>query len=182
MQVSPRVTLTKPVWAGDHVAGPDHAPVTVLEYGDFQCPSCKAAEPAVRQLRELHRDRLRFAWRHFPLEHAHPHALLAAEAAEAAAGQGRFWEMHDLLLEHSPALARRDLDRYAAQLGLDHARVTAELDDHIYLQRVREHQASGTASHLRATPSFFVNGVLVDVSGGMRDLHTAVEHALHAHR
>ncbi len=167
-------TLAVPVTRVDHCAGPEHAPVTIVEYGDFQCPTCAAVEPAIRQLRELHAGDLRFVFRHFPIEDVHPQALLAAEAAEAAAAQGKFWEMHDHLLANSRHLERRRLDEFAAELGLDVARFKAELDDEIYRQRIREHQDGGRRSHLRATPAFFVNGVVQDVSGGARELFTKV--------
>ncbi|HTP39076.1 MAG TPA: thioredoxin domain-containing protein [Steroidobacteraceae bacterium] len=167
-------TLSVPVSTSDHSQGPAHARVTVVEYGDFECPICAGVEPAVKQLIELHQAELRFVFRHFPLEDAHPHALVAAEAAEAAAAQGRFWPMHDLLLTHSRQLARRHLDDYAAQIGLDMARFKAEMDDEIYRQRIREHQEGGRRSHLRATPTFFVNGVVQDVSGGMHALFELV--------
>jgi protein-disulfide isomerase len=158
----------------DHRVGPDRAAVVVIEYGDFQCPICQSAEPAVRHLREMHSADMAFVFRHFPLEDAHPLALKAAEAAEAAGAQGRFWEMHDLLLAPGRHLDRHHLEGYARQLGLDMARFTAELDDEIYRQRVREHQEAGRRAHLRATPGFFVNGVTVDVSGGMQALFDAV--------
>lgn len=167
-------TLAPAVSQADHRAGPEHAPVTVVEYGDFECPVCRAVEPAVRQLRELHSEQMVFVFRHFPLEDAHPLALMAAEAAEAAAAQGKFWPMHDLLLAESHPLNRRRLDEFAQRLDLDMARFKAELDDEIYRQRIREHQQSGRESHLRATPAFFVNGVLQDVSGGMHDLFDRV--------
>jgi protein-disulfide isomerase len=173
-------TLAVPVGATDHVAGPEHAAVTVVEYGDFECPSCAAAEPAVRQLREQHAAAVRFVYRHFPLEDAHPHALMAAEAAEAAGGQGQFWPMHDLLLAHSRHLTRAHVDGHARSLDLDMARFKSELDDEIYRQRVREHQEGGRRSHLRATPTFFVNGVVQDVSGGFRALFDAVAAELRA--
>ena len=167
-------TLAVPVSAADHRAGPEHGPVTVIEYGDFECPLCLAVEPAVRQLRDLHRADMVFVFRHFPLEEAHPHALMAAEATEAAAAEGKFWPMHDLLLASARGITRRHLDGYAAQLGLDVTRFRAELDDEIYRQRVREHQEGGRRSHLRATPTFFVNGAVQDVSGGMHELFAAV--------
>ena len=175
------MTLALPVTATDHVAGADHARVTVVEYGDFECPTCAAAAPAVRQLRELHARELRFVFRHFPLEDAHPHALVAAEAAEASAAQGQFWAMHDLLLANHRHLARSHLDGFAATLGLDLPRFKADLDDEIYRQRVREHQDGGRRSHIRATPTFFVNGVVQDVSGGLSDLFAAVAREL-SHR
>ena len=174
----PTVTLAVPVQPVDHAVGPMDAKVTVIEYGDFECPSCAAAEPAVRQLIKLYGSRIRFVFRHFPLEDAHPHALLAAEAAEAAGAQGKFWPMHDLLLANSQHLARKQLESYAARIDLDLPRFRAELDDEVYRQRVREHQEGGRRSHLRATPTFFVDGVVQDISGGMRDLFGAIEAAL----
>src|SRR5580765_2081029 len=108
--------------------------------------------------------RVRFAFRHFPLEEVHPHALHAAEAAECAGAQGKFWPMHDLLFENQAHLKLPQLRGYAEKLGLDVARYTLEMDDHVYLQRIREHMQSGQASGVRATPTFFINGKLHDVS------------------
>jgi protein-disulfide isomerase len=172
-------TLAVPPEPTDHVLGSEHAPVTLIEYGDFECPSCKVAVPTPKLLLERFPNRVRFIFRHFPLEDAHPHALLAAEAAEAAAAQGRFWAMHDVLFAHQAHLKDADLRRYAGELSLDLARYAAEMDDHIYLQRVREHAESGRRSHIRATPTFFVNGVVQDISYGMQSLHDAVAAALH---
>ena len=107
--------------------GPDRAPVTLVEYGDFECPYCGRAEPAVRELLAGYGD-LRYVWRHLPLTDVHPHALLAAEGAEAAARQGKFWEMHDQLLDHQGALTAKDLIRYAAELGLDIEQFTRDRD------------------------------------------------------
>ena len=171
--------LAVAVSADDHVIGPEHAPVTVVEYGDFECPNCKLAAPAVKLLLERFTNRVRFAFRHFPLEQPHPHALAAAEAAECAGAQGRFWEMHDLLFARQQHLARRDLDAYAAQLGLDMARFSAEMDDEVYLQRVREHMEGARRSHVRGTPGFFVNGMIQDVSFGLQGLLDSTESALH---
>jgi protein-disulfide isomerase len=170
--------LTEPLSPADHVIGPDHAPVTVVEYGDFECPHCKQATGTVKLTLAGFPERVRFAFRPFPLEGVHPHALRAAEAAECAGGQGRFWEMHDLLFEKQPHLAPRQLFEYAHTIGLDVARFTAEMDDEVYLQRVRENQASGDASGVRGTPTFFVNGALLDVSYGLHALIEAVEAAL----
>ena len=150
--------LTAPVTPVDHVLGPEHAPVTLVEYADFECPNCKQAAPAVKLLLERFAERVRFAFRHFPLEEVHPHALLAAEAAECAGAQGQFWPMHDLLFEQQLHLKTNQLHGYAERLRLDMARYTAELDDQVYLQRVREHQRSGRDSGARGTPTFFVNG------------------------
>src|ERR1044072_1112485 len=113
--------LTAPVNAVDHTLGPDHAPVTLVEYGDFECPNCKQAAPAVKLLLERFNERVRFVWRNFPLEDVHPHALLAAEAAECAGAQGKFWEMHELLFANQEHLKLKNLHGYAEQLGLDMA-------------------------------------------------------------
>ena len=172
------MTLAAPPEPTDHLLGLEHARVTVIEYGDFECPNCKVAAPTSKLLLDRFPAAVRFIFRHFPLQEAHPHALLAAEAAEAAAAQGKFWEMHDLLFEHQAHLKDKDLFRYACQAGLDRVRYTAEMDDHIYLQKVREHVAGGRRSHIRATPSFFLDGVIQDVSYGMQGLHDAVEAAV----
>jgi protein-disulfide isomerase len=170
--------LTAPVSRVDHVVGPDHAPVTVVEYGDFECPSCKQATGAVKLMLARFDERVRLVFRHFPLEGVHPHALRAAEAAECAGGQGKFWSMHDLLFENQLHLRQPQLLEYAQRLGLDMPRFTAEMDDEIYLQRVREHQRSGDASGVRGTPTFFVNDRLLDVSYGLHVLLDAVDAAL----
>jgi protein-disulfide isomerase len=174
--------LAVPVGATDHALGPEHAPVVLVEYGDFECPTCKQAAPTVRMLLERFAGRVRLVFRHFPLEQAHPHALAAAEAAESAGEQGKFWEMHDLLFANQEHLTVRHLQGYAERLGLDMARFTAEMDDHVYLQRVREHQSGARRSHVRGTPGFFVNGTIQDVSFGLNRLFDAVGTALHARR
>jgi protein-disulfide isomerase len=175
--------LTPAVQSFDHTRGPDHAAVTVVEFGDFECPNCKQAAPAVKLLLERFDEKVRFAFRHFPLTEVHPHALMAAQAAEAAGAQGKFWEMYDVLFENQTHLDAKHLRGYAERLGLDMARYTAEMDDEIYLQRVREHMESARNSGVRATPTFFVNGRLHDVSFGLRALFDAVEDALkHHHR
>src|SRR5262245_44972379 len=150
-------TLTVPVDTADHVVGPVHAPVTIVEYGDFECPNCKQAAPAVKLLLDRFAGKVRFAFRHFPLEEVHPHALLAAEAAECAAGQGKFWQMHDLLFDNQEHLTLKHLHGYAERLGLDMARYTAEMDDEVYRQRVREHIDSGHHSGVSSTHGFCVN-------------------------
>jgi protein-disulfide isomerase len=154
-----RPRLTVPVTDRDHVIGPATAPVTLVEYGDYECPFCGAAHPVTKQLVRLLGDDLRFAFRHFPLTQIHPLAALAAEAAEAAGAQGRFWEMHDLLFENQPRLARQDLLGYARLLGLDVDRFALELERHVHRPRVREDFLSGVRSGVNGTPTFFVNGV-----------------------
>ena len=167
--------LTVPVSAVDHVLGPEHAHVTVVEYADFECPNCKQAAPAVKLLLERFAERVRFAFRHNPLEEVHPHALMAAQAAECAGAQGQFWPMHDLLFENQLHLKANQLRGYAERLGLDMARYTAEMDDQVYLQRIREQQRSGRDSGVRGTPTFFVNGRIHDVSFGIHSLFDAVQ-------
>jgi protein-disulfide isomerase len=164
--------LVVPVNPTDHVLGSEHAAAVVVEYGDFECPTCKQAAPAVKMLLQRFRERVQFVFRHFPLEALHPHALQAAQAAESAAGQGKFWLMHDLLFANQEHLRLKHLRDYASQLGLDMARFDAEMRDEIYLQRIREHIDGGRRSHLKSTPGFFVNGVIVDVSFG---LHAVVD-------
>jgi protein-disulfide isomerase len=172
--------ITVPVDATDHIIGPAHAPVTVVEYGDFECPNCKQARPAVKLLLSRFHDRVRFAYRNFPLEEVHAHALRAAEAAEVAGAQGKFWPMHDLLFEQQPHLKPNQLRGVAERLQLDMGRYDAEMADSIYLQRIREHMASGRTSGARSTPTFFVAGRIQDVSFGMQRLFDAVDAALRA--
>ena len=157
------ISLAVPPEATDHLEGSLHARVTLVEYGDFECPSCKVAVTTPKLLLERFPNKIRFIFRHFPLQEAHPHALLAAEASEAAAAQGKFWQMHDVLFQNQAHLKDKDLYRYATEIGLDLARYTAEMDDHIYLQKVREHIEGGRRSHIRATPTFFVDGVVQDI-------------------
>ena len=141
----------------DHVRGSDDAPVTLVEYGDFECPYCGRAEPVVREVVEEFGDDLRYVFRHLPLADVHPNAQLAAEAAEAAAAQGKFWEMHDLLFEHQDALRPMDLVGYAGQLGLDVERFTDELRRRVYASRVAEDIDTADMSGVTGTPTFFIN-------------------------
>jgi Na+/H+ antiporter NhaA len=144
--------------ARDHVRGPDDAPVTLVEYGDFECEFCGQAEGVIRELLALHGDEVRYVWRHLPLNDVHPSAQIAAEASEAASVQGSFWEMHDTLLGHQGDLAPSDLKSYAEQLGLDGARILEELRRHAHAPRVSEDVASADESGVSGTPTFFVNG------------------------
>jgi protein-disulfide isomerase len=169
------MALAVPVNHSDHVLGPQTAEVILVEYGDFECPNCGQAYPAVKILRRHFGDRVRFAFRHFPLREVHPHAELAAEAAEAAGAQQKFWRLHDLLFENQRHLEPKSLRRFAEQAELDLERYDFEMNDHVYLQRVQEHIASGTRSGVRATPTLFVNGVLCDVSFGFERLRQAIE-------
>ena len=178
MQRSQPFTLAVPVNHTDHVLGPASAKVTVVEYGDFECPSCGQAYPAVKMLLKRFGERVRFVYRHFPLVEVHPHAELAAEAAEAAGAQHKFWPMHDLLFEHQQHLKANNLRQYALQAELDLDRYDYEMKEHLYLQRVHEHIDGGANSGVRSTPGFFVNGAVEDVSFGLERLDKAVEAAL----
>jgi Na+/H+ antiporter NhaA len=143
--------------ARDHIRGPEQAPVTVVEYGDFECPYCGQAEPMVRELLADFGD-VRYVFRHLPLNDVHPHAQLASEGAEAAARQGKFWDMHDLLMEHQGALTARDLIQYATDLGLNTDRFTEDLRKHAGAARVAEDVDSADLSAVSGTPTFFING------------------------
>jgi Na+/H+ antiporter NhaA len=152
------VDLADPVDSDrDHIRGPADAQVTLVEYGDFECPYCGQAEPVVRELLTDFGD-LRYVWRHLPLNDVHPRAQLAAEASEAAAAQGAFWPMHDLLMEHQDELAAKDLIRYAEQLGLDVKSFTEDLKSQRWSDRVAADVESADVSGVAGTPSFFVNG------------------------
>jgi protein-disulfide isomerase len=155
--------LLKPALSDrDHVKGPAGAALELVEYGDFECPHCGRAAVVVNQLTDELGDRLRFAFRHFPLAKMHPHARKAAMAAEAAAAQGgeaKFWAMHDLLFANAGKLALSDLVAYAALLDLDIPRFEAELANDTYAARLQEDVASGVRSGVNGTPTFFINGV-----------------------
>jgi len=150
--------LTPPVGDRDHVAGPPGAPLTLVEYGDFECPHCGMAYPILKVVQRRLGDRLRFVYRYFPLKEIHPHARHAAEAAEAAGVQGRFWEMHAILFENQHALTDDDLMSYANRLRLDIPRFVEHLTSGAAAQKVREDFRSGVRSGVNGTPTFFVNG------------------------
>jgi protein-disulfide isomerase len=162
--------LASPVGERDHVQGPATASVTLVEYGDYECPYCRAALAVVEELQRILPDDLRFVFRHFPLENIHPHARRAAEAAEAAASQGKFFEMHAALFEHQAALEHEDLLRYAAELGLDTARFSAELQADTHADRIREDFRDGLRSGVRGTPTFYLDDVRYDGVVGVRQL------------
>jgi protein-disulfide isomerase len=158
-------SLTVPVSEQrDHVQGSADAPATLVEYGDYECPYCGAAYPIVKEVQAAMGDRLRFVFRNFPISTSHPHAEQAAEAAEAAAVQGSFWEMHDLIYEHQARLEDQDLRGYAEGLGLDVERFDRELAGHVHAARVHEDFISGVRSGVNGTPTFYVNGVRHDDS------------------
>ena len=156
--------LTLPVGPRDHAQGSSKARVTLVEYGDYECPHCGRAYPIVKDVQRRLGSKLRFIFRNFPLGEAHPHAQHAAEAAEGAAAQRRFWEMHDMLFEHQQALLDRHLVQYAAALGLDTTVFEQELRAHAHRARVREDFMSGVRSGVNGTPTFFINDLRFDDS------------------
>jgi protein-disulfide isomerase len=169
--------LTLPVGDRDHIQGASSAAVTLLEYGDYECPYCGAAYPIVKQVQEAMGDGLRFVFRNFPISTSHPHAELAAEAAEAAAAQDQFWPMHDLLYENQQRLEANDLVGYADSLGLDVERFKRELEGHVHAPRVREDFMSGVRSGVNGTPSFYINGVRHEDSYDLDTLLGALQRA-----
>lgn len=168
-------TLTIPVGPRDHVKGPATAPITLVEYGDFQCPYCRRAYPIVKQVQEQLGAQLRFGFRNFPLTRIHQHAEHAAEAAEAAAAQGAFWQMHDRLFERQFALADENLVEYARELGLDADRVAGELAAGTHRDHVRDDFMSGVKSGVNGTPTFYINGVRHDGGYDLASLLAALE-------
>jgi protein-disulfide isomerase len=174
--------LLSPDDATDHILGPASARVVIVEYGDFECPTCAQAHGAVKILLKGFGNKVRFVFRHYPQVAAHPHAELAAEAAEGAGAQGRFWPYHDILFTHQDHLREKDLKRYAEEAGLNMPRYLNEMSDHVYLQRVQEHLAGGRLLGIRATPAFFVNDKFIDVSFGLQHLHAEVEKRLRSKR
>jgi protein-disulfide isomerase len=170
--------LTLPVATDrDHIQGASTAAVTLLEYGDYECPYCGAAYPIIKQVQEAIGDGLRFVFRNFPISTSHPHAELAAEAAEAVAAQDQFWPMHDLLYENQQRLGANDLVGYAVSLGLDAERFERELNEHVHAPRVREDFMSGVRSGVNGTPSFYINGVRYEDSYDLDTLLGALQRA-----
>jgi protein-disulfide isomerase len=159
-QFPPKLVLA--VSERDHIRGPANAPVTLVEYGDYQCPYCGLANPIVDEIRRELGDGLRFVFRNFPLNEVHPHAEHAAEIAEAAATHHKFWEMHDMLYAHQDALADQNLAEYATLLGIPASEVKRALAQHAYLERVHEDFMSGVRSGVNGTPTFFINGTRHD--------------------
>jgi protein-disulfide isomerase len=171
-------SLTLPVGPRDHGRGPSSAPVTLLEYGDFECPQCAAAHPIVARVVETFGDRLRLVFRHFPLTNSHPNAQHAAEAAEWAATQDAFWPMYDALYGAQKNLSDRRIVELAAGLGLPGAAIAIQRawTEHTFIPRVKEDFASGLKSGVTGTPSFFINGVRHE--GGWDEI--ALAHAIEA--
>jgi len=165
--------LIPPVSEGrDHILGDNRAAIELVEFGDYECPHCAAVHPVIQQLQAEASDELCFVYRHFPLVEIHRLAQTAAEAAEAAAGQGRFWDLHDKLYENSPALDLPQLIQYAREIGLEVNRFRDEVRTHVYLPRVQIGIESGLETGVHGTPTFFINGVQYR---GSYDLETMLE-------
>lgn len=170
--------LTPPLGARDHLLGRPDAPLTLAEFGDYECPFCGAAQPVVREVLRRFGRHLLFGFRHFPMTQAHPHSLQAAVAAEAAGVQGEFWAMHETLFDNQDALKIDDLVGYAQGLGLDVDRFTEDLGDEELAAKVRRDFTSGVRSGANGTPSFFIDGVRHDGSWALEPLSLAVGQAL----
>ena len=169
--------LAVPVNERDHAQGPADAPLTLVEYGDYECPYCGRAYPVVKEIQKRLGERLRFVFRNFPLNTIHEHAGVAAQAAEAAAAQGKFWEMHDILYENQEDLADKDLREYALKAGLEIYRFDADLSGEKYAKRVRDDFRGGVRSGVNGTPTFFINGVRYNGDLALDSLLLALEEA-----
>jgi protein-disulfide isomerase len=167
--------LTLPVGSRDHIQGPEDAPVTLVEYGDYQCPYCGQAYPIVKEIQKRLGSNLRFVFRNFPIGTSHPNAPMAAEAAEAVGAQGKFWEMHDMLYEHQAALEERYLVEYARNLSVDLPKFEFDLQHHTFQPRVQEDFMSGVRSGVNGTPTFYINGLRHDASYDLPILLRALE-------
>lgn len=165
-----KTDLVVPVGESDHVQGLASAQVTLVEYGDYECPICGQAYPVVKMIQKRMGEQLRFVFRNFPVMEFHRHAQLAAEAAEAAAAQGKFWEMHDRLFEHQRSLDNSHLMQYAADLELDIQKFGQEMARHVYAERIRADKEGGIRSAVKTTPGFFINGIRHDTSFGFKTL------------
>jgi protein-disulfide isomerase len=163
--------LRVPIGPRDHIRGDLHALFTLVEYGDYECPHCGAAYPVVESVCDVLGSDLAFVYRHFPLTHVHPHADNAAEAAEAAGAQQRFWAMHDWLFQNQDALDDQNLVEYARSVGLDLGRFAGDLASHAHLPRVREDFTGGARSGVNGRPTFFINSLRYD---GPRDVNSLV--------
>ena len=173
--MSTTATLVPPVSAHDHIAGEAKARLTLVEFGDYQCPYCGAVYPVVKQLQQDLGEKLRFVFRNFPLMRAHRYALFAAEAAEAAALQGKFWEMHDIIYENQGYLNPSILPSWAEKIGLDVKEFGKAIKEGLVTERIKEDRQSGIRSGVNGTPTFFINGVRFDGEANYEELRAALE-------
>ena len=171
--------LSIPVSAQDHSAGPANAPVTLVEYGDYQCPYCGQAYSVLKAVQQAMGNKLRFVFRNFPISEIHPHALHAAQFAEAAAAVGKFWVAHDMLYERQEALDDRDLVAYGSIIGLDAAKLREAFDGR-FDEKIEADFMGGVHSGVNGTPSLFINGLRYDGERDVDSLVAALEHAANA--
>jgi len=169
-------TLTPEINDRDHIQGSSTAAITLVEFGDFECPYSADAVDTIRVIERSFGPRLRFVFRHFPLD-KHAHAFGAAEAAEAAGAQGKFWEMYEWLFAHHATLAASQIERSVASLALDRERFNRDLSGHVYRSRVEADRHSGGESGVSGTPTFFINGVRYDGEGNLDDVMAALRHS-----
>lgn len=172
-----RAKLSRPVSRADHVHGSEGAPVTLVEYADFECPHCLGAYWMLKEMTAWLGDDLRYVFRHFPVSDLHSHAQAAAEAAEAAAGDGKFWQMHDVLYEHQQMLDDRSLVSYASIINLDGCKFKQQMAERDFANKVHSDVESGVASGVSTTPTFFINGVRHDGECDIDTLLEAIEEA-----
>jgi protein-disulfide isomerase len=178
VSASPRPNLVLPVGRRDHIQGPSSAVVTLVEYGDYQCPFCGDISPSIRKLQTQFGGQLRFVFRHFPQTRIHAYAQRAAEAAEAAGGQGKFWEMHNYLYGHQQALDVENLAQAAVALGLDRIKFSRDVAEHTYANRVQQDIQSGVDSGVGGTPTVFINGVRNDDEDEFETLKQKIDEAI----
>jgi NhaA family Na+:H+ antiporter len=178
MAVDENVKLVKPIGENDHIRGPEKAQVLLVEYGDYECPHCRQVNDIRRELRARLGDKYRYIYRHFPITSTHTHAQIAAEAAEAASAQGKFWEMHNLLFIHQGELSQSKILQYAAEINLDLERFERDLNDGVYADRVREDFESGMESGVHGTPTFFINGNRYDGPWDLESLMAEIQKPL----
>lgn len=170
------IKLKSQVTDQDHVDGPASAPITLVEYGNFECIQCGRAYPSLKQIRRDLADELRLIFRHFPIEQTHPHSLRAAEAAEAAAAQGKFWQMHDQLFTHQKALEDRDLIRYAGRIGLNIERFTHDLEENVFLPKIQfAYEQSLFDEHVTGTPTIYLNEIRYTGATDVQSLLEAIK-------
>ena len=170
------VSLKNAVTERDHVAGSSSAPVTLVEYGNFECIHCGRAYPVIKEVQKLLGDSLRFVFRHFPMVQSHPHSLRAAEAAEAAGGQDKCWEMHDALFTHQQALVDHHLSQYAKRIGLDFERFTLEMSENVLLKQIEaDYGRSLYDEHVTGTPTFYINTLRYNGAADVEGLLAAIK-------
>lgn len=176
MSTPEAVRLKNSITEHDHTLGPENAPVTLLEYGNFECIHCGRIYPVIKQARKLLGDNLRFVFRYFPNVRTHPHAMRAAEAAEAAGSQGKFWEMHDELFTHQTALEDRDLSRYGRRIGLNLEKFTQDMRENSFLKQIdADYQRALFDEHVTGTPTLYLNEIRYTGSTELEDLLHAIK-------